>query len=105
MVRIPKSRPPTHPGRMLKKFLEELGVTQVRLADLTSMPFQRVNQIVRGRRSVTPDTALRLARLFGTTPDFWMNLQLAWDLYHAQQEAGERVRGIRPLDDLPARVA
>jgi addiction module HigA family antidote len=97
MVRIPTNRPPMHPGRMLEKIIDDIGLTQSKLADLTEMPFQRVNQIVRQRRAVTPDTALRLARLLGTTPDFWLNLQLAWDLYHAREEAAKDIGRIRPL--------
>jgi plasmid maintenance system antidote protein VapI len=55
------------------------------------MQLQRINQIVKGKRAVTPDTALRLSRLFGTTPDLWLNAQLAWDLWHAQREAGVEI--------------
>lgn len=62
-------------------FLEPLSMTQVELAERIAVLFQRVKQIVRQRRAVTPDTALRLAHLFGTTPMFWLNLQQAWDLY------------------------
>lgn len=86
MVRIPKHGPPTHPGEMLlEEFLKPLGITQTQLSELIHVPLQRVNQIVKGKRSVTPDTALRLSRLFGTTPDFWLNGQLAWDLYNAMR--------------------
>ncbi len=85
-MRIPTHRPPTHPGEMLvEEFLIPWKLTQVELAERIGVPFQRVNQIVRQKRSVTPDTALRLARLFGTTPGFWLNLQQRWDLYHAAQ--------------------
>lgn len=84
MIRLPTNRPPSHPGEILREdFLIPLEITQVDLADRLGIPFQRVNQIVREKRSVTPDTALRLARLFGTSVDLWLNLQLAWDLYHA----------------------
>ena len=84
MIRLPTNRAPSHPGEILREdFLIPLEITQVDLADRLGIPFQRVNQIVREKRSVTPDTALRLARLFGTSVDLWLNLQLAWDLYHA----------------------
>ena len=98
MVRIPTDRRPTHPGEMLlQEFLQPLGLTQRDLATSIHVPFQRVNEIVRGRRGVTPSTALRLARFLGTSPDFWMNLQLRWDLYHAQQSEAEQIDNIRPL--------
>lgn len=84
MIRLPTNRAPSHPGEILREdFLTPMEMTQVELAGRLGVPFQRVNQIVREKRSVTPDTALRLARLFGTTADLWLNLQLAWDLYHA----------------------
>ena len=84
MVRIPTHRSPTHPGEVLAEdYLKPLGMTQVQLAERIRVPFQRVNTIVKGHRGVTPDTALRLAKLFGTSPDFWLNLKQAWDLYEA----------------------
>lgn len=94
MVRIPTHHEPTHPGEMLlEEFLNPMGLTQRELADGIRVPYQRVNELVNGRRGVTPHTALRLAKFFGTTPDVWMNLQLRWDLYHAQvEESAELVR-------------
>lgn len=90
MVRIPSHRPPTHPGLMLlKEFLEPMGITQRELADKIHVPYQRVNELVNGRRGVSPSTALRLAKFFGVSPDFWLNLQLRWDLYHTQQVEAE----------------
>ncbi len=91
MVRIPTNRLPTHPGIMLlEEFIKPMGMTQRALADGIRVPYQRVNELIRGKRGVTPSTALRLAKFFGTTPSFWMNLQLRWDLYHAQRaESGE----------------
>ena len=84
MVRIPTDRPPTHPGEVLvEDYLKPLDMTQVQLAERIRVPFQRVNMIANRHRGITPDTALRLGKLFGTSPDFWLNLQLAWDLYHA----------------------
>ncbi len=85
MVRIPKYGPPTHPGEiLLEEFLSPMGLTQRDLADGIHVPYQRVNELVNGRRGITPATALRLAKFFGTSPDVWMNLQLRWDLYHAR---------------------
>lgn len=91
MVRIPTHRAPTHPGEMLlEEFLNPMGLTQRDLADGIRVPYQRVNELVNGRRGVTPHTALRLAKYFGTSADVWMNLQLRWELYHAQlDEASE----------------
>ena len=85
MVRIPTHGPPSHPGEMLlEEFLNPMGLSQRDLADGIRVPYQRVNELVNARRGVTPATALRLAKYFGTTADLWMNLQLRWDLYHAQ---------------------
>lgn len=85
MVRIPTSRTPTHPGEiLLEEFLNPMGLTQRDLADNIRVPYQRINDIVNGRRGITPSTALRLAKFFNMSADFWMNLQLRWDLYFAQ---------------------
>ena len=98
MVRVPTHRPPTHPGEMLlEEFLEPLRITQTELAERIEVPFQRVNSLVNGRRGLTPDTALRLSRVFGTTPGFWMNHQLRWDLYHAKLEARVDLKRIKPI--------
>ncbi len=97
MIRIPTHRAPTHPGEMLlEEFLNPMQLTQRDLADGIHVPYQRVNEIVHGRRGVTASTALRLAKFFGTSPDFWMNLQLRWDLYHAQQQEQAALKQIRP---------
>ena len=97
MVRIPTDREPTHPGEMLlQEFLSPLGLTQHALAEAIRAPYQRVNEIVRGRRGITPSTALRLAKFFGNTPGFWMNLQLRWDLYHAEHAERDQLREIQP---------
>lgn len=105
MVRIPTRRQPTHPGEMLlEEFLNPMGLSQRALADGIHVPYQRVNELVNGRRGVTPHTALRLAKFFGTTPELWLNLQLRWDLYFAQAaEAAalgriKRVRVRRAVD-------
>lgn len=76
MTRIPTHRPPTHAGEMLlEEFLIPLGLTQQELANAIHVPYQRVNDIINRRRGLTPSTALRLAKFFSTSPDFWMNLQ------------------------------
>ncbi len=102
MVRIPTHGPPTHPGKMLlEEFLKPLGMSQVELADRIGVSFPRVNELVHGKRGITPDTALRLERLFGLEAKFWLNLQLAWDLYHAAHApAAKAIRKIRRLPAL-----
>jgi addiction module HigA family antidote len=79
MIRVPTHRVPTHPGEMLlEEFLGPMGLTQRDLAEAIHVPYQRVNELVNGRRGVTPSTALRLAKYFDVSADFWMNLQLRW---------------------------
>jgi addiction module HigA family antidote len=98
MVRIPTNRIPTHPGEMLlEEFLNPMGITQRELADNIHVPYQRVNKIVNGRRGITPRTALRLAKFFDMSADFWMNLQLRWDLYFAQQDEVKVLEAIHPF--------
>lgn len=78
---LPENRIPTHPGEVLsEEFLKPLGLTQVALAEHLSVPVQRINELVRGKRGVTPATAWLLAGAFETTPEFWINLQTAHDL-------------------------
>lgn len=97
MVRIPTHRPPTHPGEMLREeFLLPMELTQRDLAEAIHVPYQRVNELVNQKRGVTPSTALRLAKFFGMSPDFWLNLQLRWDLYHAQQKESGQLEHIQP---------
>ena len=97
MGRVPTHRAPTHPGEMLlEEFLIPLGLTQRELAKAIHVPYQRVNKIVNGRRGMTPSTALRLAKLFRVSADFWMNLQLRWDLYQAQKSEAGELKTIRP---------
>lgn len=98
MVRVPTSRTPTHPGEMLlEEFLNPMGLTQRELADAIHVSYQRVNDIVNGRRGITPSTALRLAKFFGMSADFWMNLQLRWDLYFAQKDETSVLQDIQPF--------
>ncbi len=95
MIRIPTDRPPTHPGEMiLQEFLVPMEVTQRELANAIHVPYQRINEIINGRRGITPATALRLAKFFGMSPDFWMNMQLRWDLYHAQLSEKDKLKTI-----------
>ena len=101
MVRVPTDRPPTHPGEMLREeFLRPLGLSQAELAQRIGVSYPRVNELVHGKRAMTPDTALRLERLFGVEAQFWLNLQLAWDLYHAAR--GAAAADIRRIGRLPA---
>lgn len=87
-----KKVPPIHPGEVLnKEFLMPLGLTQYRLAKNISVPPRRVNEIVLGRRGITADTALRLARYFGTTDRFWLNLQARYDLEIERDRLGGRL--------------
>jgi antitoxin HigA-1 len=98
MVRVPTMRTPTHPGEMLlEEFLNPMGLTQRELANAIHVPYQRINDLVNGRRGITPSTALRLAKFFGMTPDFWMSLQLRWDLYFAQKEEMNILQEIQPF--------
>ena len=97
MVRIPTDREPTHPGEMLREeFLLPMGITQQQLADGIHVPFQRINELVNGKRGVTPSTSLRLAKFFGVSEDFWMNLQIRWDLYRVKKKEEEILAKIKP---------
>ena len=83
---------PIHPGEVLREeFLVPLGVSAHALAMALKVPAPRINDIVRERRSITPDTALRLTRYFGTTPQFWLNLQASYDLKIAERELGSKI--------------
>jgi addiction module HigA family antidote len=102
MRRLPKNRRPTHPGQVfLEDFLVPLGISQKDAAERLRMSYPRMNEIVKGKRTVTPDTALRFARFTDTEPEFWLNLQQAvdlWDAMHSAQAA--------ELDEIePATVA
>ena len=85
-----------HPGEILRRdFLEGLGVSQYRLAVDIEVPPRRINEIVRGLRGVSADTALRLARYFRTTPQFWLNLQTRFDIEEAEERLGARLKRIK----------
>lgn len=103
MLRIPTDGPPTHPGeRLLEEFLKPLGISQAEIAKLLGVSYPRVNELIKGKHGVTPDTALRLERLFGMEAQFWLNLQLVWDLYQAQQSPA--AQEIARIQRLPALV-
>ena len=97
--RLPAKRPPTHPGEMLlEEFLKPLGISQSTFAVRLGISFPRLNEIIRGKRGVTPDTALRLARVLGMSADFWLGLQQDWALWHALRS--EKAVGIAQLEPL-----
>src|SRR5207244_4928843 len=92
------SMPPVHPGEIrLEEFLKPLAVSQYQLAKELSVPARRINEIVHGQRRISADTALRLARYFGTSERFWMNLQARYDLEVEKDRLGDALEGIRPL--------
>ena len=101
MVRIPTHREPTHPGDMLLvEFLEPMGITQRELAEAIHVPYQRVNEIINQKRGITPSTALRLAKFFGVSEDFWLGLQLRCDLYKARKAEAKEIKAIRPVKNI-----
>lgn len=84
---IPKSRKPTHPGEiLLEEFLKPSEMSQIELAKKIKVPVQRINTLINGKRGITPETAILLSQTFGTTPQFWMNLQSNYDLYVAESK-------------------
>ena len=97
--RLPTHRPPTPPGEMLlEEFLEPLGISQSAFAVRLGVSFPRLNEVIRGKRAVTPDTALRLARVTGMSADFWLGLQQDWDLWHAlRSRKAAVIEGLEPL--------
>jgi len=103
MVRMPTHREPTHPGEiLLEEFLIPMGITQRELSKAIHVPYQRVNEIVNKRRGISPSTALRLAKFFGTSEDFWISLQLRWDLHRAKQADAKELKTIKPLQTVQA---
>lgn len=92
---LPTERPPTHPGEMLlKEFLQPLGITQTELARHLEWPYARLNEIIRGRRGISAASALALGEALRTGPEFWLNLQQNWDLWHCLREH----QPVRPLE-------
>lgn len=103
MIRIPTNRPATHPGEILREdFLVPMGLTQKALADAIHVPFQRVNEIVAGKRGLTPSTALRLAKYFGTSAGFWLNLQMRCDIQSAEAQEKDALKLIKRMRKLAA---
>lgn len=104
-IRIPRlpttalRSPLTHPGEMLmEEYLIPLGISQTAFAERLHIPLQRLNELTRQKRGVTPDTALRLAQALGTSPEFWLNLQESWELWHAAHApAAADIAAIEPL--------
>ena len=96
---IQRKTPPTHPGEVLREdFMPDYGLTTSALADALGVSRQTVNEILRERRSVTPIMALRLSRLFGNTPEFWLNAQNARDIWDSEQNFKKELKQIHPLD-------
>ena len=90
------SRTPVHPGTILKDELDEIGMSAAELARRLQVPENRLSEIIRGRRTITADTALRLGRWFGTSAGFWLNLQKSYDLRKAEQKIGADIERIPP---------
>lgn len=104
MTRLPTKRPPTHPGEMLlDEFLNPLEITQTEFAKRIGVSYVRLNTLINGHRAVSPDTALRLEKATGMNADFWLGLQVDWDLWHAQHSP--EVQEIERIERLPALVA
>ena len=98
MLRLPTDRPPTPPGVVLaEEFLTPMGLTQSEVARAIGVSFQRLNGVVNGRRELTTSTALRLARYFGTSAEFWINLQRNHDLWATLREEGAEIETIEPF--------
>lgn len=100
---LPKNRKPTHPGEILRyEYLEELGMTQQQLADAIGVTKVRINEIILGKRSITPDTAFRLSKYFNTTPEFWIGLQTNVDMWATLQKRQKEYETIHPLKSMVA---
>jgi antitoxin HigA-1 len=98
------ARPVIHPGEILDDELAEIGVTPTELARQLEVPANRITQIIQGKRSITGDTALRLAHWFKTAPEFWLNLQSAYDLRHARRALGDTIRRLPTRDSSQAKT-
>lgn len=99
MIRLPKNRPPTHPGMHLMRAIAKHELTQTKAASSLGISFQRLNAIINRRRGITPDTALRLEKMFGVSAGFWLTTQLAWDLWHQMREEST-VRAIDRIEEV-----
>ena len=96
---LPKNRRPSHPGEILRyEFLEPLNLTQQQLADSIGVTRVRINELILGKRSITPDTAFRLAKFFDTTPDFWIGLQMNVDMWETLQVRKREYQRITPIE-------
>jgi antitoxin HigA-1 len=103
-MRLPRNRPPTRPGEMLlEEFIKPLGLSQTELAEWIGVSYPRLNEIVNGKRGVTPDTALRLEQVFGVDAQCWLNLEVAWELYRAKHS--KEAREIQRIRRHPALAA
>ena len=101
MVRVPTHREPTHPSIILsEEFLEPMAISQTELAKAIHVPYQQINDLINHRETITPRIALRLAKFFRTSPDFWLNLQMRWELYCVQQQEGEEIEQIIPCNPI-----
>ena len=97
MAKYELKRSPTHPGEILREdFLSPLALTQTELARALKTSFRTINEILNGKRSISPDMALRLGRCFGTSPDVWIGLQTEYDLYRARMKSQKTLSGIKP---------
>lgn len=97
MIRIPTDRTPTHPGEMLlQEFLLPMAITPQELATATRLPLALIDALIKCESPINASVCLRLARFFGVSADFWMNLQLRWDLYQAQREDADALQSITP---------
>ncbi len=101
-MRLPKNRAPIHPGEiLLEEFLKPAGISQYRLAKDTEMSYPRVNELVKGKRDITLDTAFRLARYLGTSAGLWTGMQDAWDLWHFQKSKEfKEIQKVEPAEEL-----
>ena len=98
MIRIPTKRPPTHPGEMLlEEFLIPMDINQRELADRLLVSYQEINDIINEKKGIIPSMALRLSKLFGNSPDFWLRMQTCWDLYWAIEKEEEELKKIQTL--------
>jgi len=98
MVRIPTHQAPPHPGEiLLEDFLKPMEISPQSLAESTGLSLTQINEIVSSHRGISPSIALRLARFFGTTHDFWINLQTCWDVYHVQRQEASEILKITPF--------
>ncbi len=102
-MRVPKNRPPSHPGEiLLKDFLEPMVISQRELADAIHVPYQRINEVVNQKRGITPSTAVRLAKFFGNSSEFWLNLQQNWELYYVLKEEAAELKTIAKFNSSEA---